>query len=112
MAVVLNSITFSANGQNLDLPTPEAPAEYVIQVIGAGVMTIEFADSLDGGTTYNTVQVYNQGTNAYAANITAAGLFRVTGPGGAGGVFRRPRIRTIAFTSGTLTVQVASVVRN
>jgi hypothetical protein len=112
MAVVLNGpFTFTAVNDKLELPAPESPAEYEIQITGAGTLTIEFQDSLDGGTTYVAVQVLNVSTGAGAANMTAAGIFRAGGGGQGGAIFRRPRLICTAFTSGTLVGRVASILR-
>lgn len=105
------TFTFTANAQSLDLPAPEGPVEYLIQITGAGTLTIEFQDSADGGTTYSPVQVLNAATGAGAANITAAGIYRIGGGGQAGVIARRPRLRSTAFTSGQLVAFVFAVLR-
>jgi len=110
MAVLTHTKLFQAANDTLELPAPEIPAEFEIQVTGAGTLTLEFQDSVDG-TNWVAVQVYNVSTGAGAANITAAGLFRAGGGGQAGAIFRKPRLRCTAFTSGNLTGIVASVLR-
>lgn len=105
------TFTFTASAQSFNLPAPEGPVEYFIQVIGAGVLTIEFQDSGDLGTTYVALQLINATTGAGAANITAAGIFRFGGGGQAGTIARMPRLQSVAFTSGNLVVKVFSVLR-
>lgn len=99
--------TFTANSQSSpDLGAPrDKEGGLVIQITGAGTMTLQFEGTVDG---VNWVPVAAQKIDGSAAatTATAAGIFRVQG-GSAGwcGGLNGVRVSTTAFTSGTLTVQ-------
>lgn len=109
--VAIGPYTLGALNANQELPASEAPMEYLLQVIGGGTLTVEFQDTLDGGTTWSPVGIINALTQAVVANITANGLYRVGGAGAAGLVLRRPRIIATAYTSGNFNIRLVSALR-
>lgn len=100
------AFTFTANSQSSpDLGAPQdKEGGLVIQVTGAGTMTLQFEATVDK---VNWVPVAAQKIDGTAAatTTTGAGVFRIQGgsAGWAGGL-NGVRVSTTAFTSGTLTV--------
>lgn len=90
---------FTGAGQILPLPSAESEV-YTIQLVGAGVMTIQLQDSYDGGTTFFPLNVANLATGVANKDITAAGIF---GQASVAALIQ-PRLIVTAFTSGQMAV--------
>jgi len=102
MAMPLVSKVFGALNDELSIPCAFGAQWGNIQVVGAGVLTLQLQDSYDGGVTYNVVRTFSVSTGAGSASITAAGLYETE----IAWLPLRPRLICTAFTSGTLTAYV------
>ncbi|MGI0149161.1 MAG: hypothetical protein ACREDF_06490 [Thermoplasmata archaeon] len=91
--------TFGALNAEQTIPVPANAIDVLIQVIGTSTQTIQFQDSLDGGTTYSSIRLEAVDTGTLSNNITAAGLFLRGGL-----VLRAPKLRNTGYTSGSFTV--------
>lgn len=98
--------TFSQNGDALDVKLDDLLAEEIlIQVTGAGTLTLVARVSMDG-VNYVDVQLQPIGGGAAVSTITAAGMLKPAfTPYGA----RYFRLVCTAFTSGTLVGLVQNV---
>ncbi len=94
--------------------SPESAVQLVIKgrtyhqltVTGTFVATIHFEVTNDG-TNWFAVAPFNQGTGAYATSpdMTAAGMYAFEG------IFSDARINVTAYTSGSVSVELRSVLR-
>lgn len=94
---------FTAAGQTLVIDLPAARVAG-LQIVGAFTGTVGLELSLDGGTTWDTVQLQRTDGSAAAASAAVPGVFRsvlAPLPGGNGVKFRA---RALTLTAGTPTV--------
>jgi hypothetical protein len=97
---------FGAAQDEVQFDLSEGVSEDVLlQVIGAGTLTLVLEVSQDGGTTWVAVRVRALDTGTDAASMVANGLFK---PTDAIAASTKCRVRCSAFTSGTKQVFVAS----
>lgn len=100
--MLTKSITFDGAGQSLSLPSASLANFYRIQVVGAGVMTLQFQDSLDDGVTFGTIRLRNENAGTDSTDMTVAGIYVLLDTMMA----RAPRIAVSAYTSGSFQVFV------
>lgn len=106
MQKLLGPYLFDAANDSFDLPAFAQPVRLKLQLVGTSVQTLEFQDSLDGGTTYVAVRVYPENTGAAAANMTAAGVYVVGEVSAPSLLLAQPRLRNTAFTSGSFNAYI------
>ena len=80
--------------------------DLLLQIIGAGTLTLVLEVSQDGGTTWVAVRVRDINTGTDTASMVANGLFKPTDA-----IYGalKARVRCSAFTSGTKNAHVGSV---
>lgn len=98
---------FAAAQDEVQFSLSESCSEdLLVQIIGAGTLTVVLEISLDGGTTWTAARLRDLATGTDAASETANGTYRPTDPiYGA----TSARLRCSAYTSGNKTVYASAV---
>lgn len=98
---------FAAAQDEVQFDLSESHSEdLLVQIVGAGTLTVVLEVSLDGGTTWTAARLRDLATGTDAASETANGTYRPTDPI-YGAV--KARLRCSAFTSGNKTVFASAV---
>jgi len=98
--------TFAALNDELQFDLSEGFSEdLLLQIVGAGTLTVALEVTLDGGVTWTAARIRDLATGTDAASTAANGTFRPTDPITPA---TKARARCSAFTSGNKTVYVAS----